>query len=170
MDAEPASCQGDVVGAERPGDTAGGELLERAHHLSTLGEALAAARGDRGVLVLLAGEAGGGKTALLRRFCATCEPVERVLWGSCDPLFTPRPLGPFLDIAEEAGGELRDLVSAGAKPYQIAAAVVRAAQSSRGTILILEDLHWGRRGDARRAESAGSPDRGDPRPRDRDLP
>ena len=24
----------------------------------------------------------------------------RVLWGGCDPMFTPRPLGPLLDIAE----------------------------------------------------------------------
>jgi DNA-binding CsgD family transcriptional regulator/tetratricopeptide (TPR) repeat protein len=132
------------VGVEQATDTAsGGELLERSHHLSALREALAATVGARrGVLVLVGGEAGGGKTTLLRRFCATCEPVDHVLWGSCDPLFTPRPLGPFIDIAQETGGELRDLVAAGARPYQIAAAVVRAAQASRGTIVVLEDLHW----------------------------
>jgi DNA-binding CsgD family transcriptional regulator/tetratricopeptide (TPR) repeat protein len=132
------------VGVEQAGDTAsGGELLERSHHLSALHEALAATLGARrGILVLLGGEAGGGKTTLLRRFCATREPVDRVLWGSCDPLFTPRPLGPFLDIAQETGGELRDLMAAGAKPYQIAAAVARMAQASRGTIIVLEDLHW----------------------------
>jgi DNA-binding CsgD family transcriptional regulator/tetratricopeptide (TPR) repeat protein len=126
------------------GETAsGGELLERSYHLSTLREALAAALGTRrGVLVLLGGEAGGGKTTLLRRFCTGRKPVERVLWGSCDPLFTPRPLGPFIDIADETRGELHDLVTAGAKPYQIAAALVRAAQASRGTIIVLEDLHW----------------------------
>jgi DNA-binding CsgD family transcriptional regulator/tetratricopeptide (TPR) repeat protein len=144
MDLGPAPCQGESVGVEQAGDTASGEkLLERSHHLSALREALAATVGARrGVLVLLRGEAGGGKTALLRRFCATCEPVDRVLWGSCDPLFTPRPLGPFIDIAHETGGDLGDLVAAGAKPYQIAASVVRAAQAGRGTIVVLEDLHW----------------------------
>jgi DNA-binding CsgD family transcriptional regulator len=144
MDVGPAPCQGEIVGVEPAAGTASGEeLLERSHHLSTLVEALAATLATRrGVLVLLGGEAGGGKTTLLRRFCATCEPVDQVMWGSCDPLFTPRPLGPFLDIAQETGGELHDLVTAGAKPYQIMAAVSRMAQARRGTIIILEDLHW----------------------------
>jgi tetratricopeptide (TPR) repeat protein len=144
MDLGPAPCHADMVGVEQARDTAsGGELLERSHHLSALHEALAASlAGHRGVLVLLQGEAGGGKTTLLRRFCATCEPVDQMLWGSCDPLFTPRPLGPFVDIAQDTSGELRDLVAGGAKPYQIAAALVRAAEARRSTVIVLEDLHW----------------------------
>jgi DNA-binding CsgD family transcriptional regulator len=132
------------VGVVPADDTASGEeLLERSQHLSALGEALALTVATRrGILVLLGAEAGGGKTTLLRRFCATCEPVDQVMWGSCDPLFTPRPLGPFLDIAHDAGGELRDLADTGAKPYQIAAAVARTAQASRSAIIVLEDLHW----------------------------
>jgi DNA-binding CsgD family transcriptional regulator len=144
MDSAAAPCQGEVVRVERADDTASrGELLEREHHLSTLRAALATTRGGRGgILVLLAGDAGGGKTALVRRFLAGCEPVERVLWGSCDPLFTPRPLGPFLDIAQETGGELKELVASGAKPYVIASAIARACQASRGAVVVVEDLHW----------------------------
>jgi DNA-binding CsgD family transcriptional regulator/tetratricopeptide (TPR) repeat protein len=144
MDAGPASCQGEEMGDEYAGNTLlRGELLERFHHLSALRDALAGTRETQaGVLVLLGGEAGGGKTTVLRHFCAECGPAGRVLWGSCDPLFTPRPLGPFLDIAQEADGELPDLMAAGAKPYQIAAAMVRTAQANRGTIIVLEDLHW----------------------------
>ncbi|WP_433303472.1 ATP-binding protein [Actinoplanes sp. CA-030573] len=120
-----------------------GELLERSHQLSALREAVAATvAGHRGVLVLLAGEAGGGKTTVLRRFCAAGRPIERVLWGACDPLFAPRLLGPFLDIAQETGGELSALMAAGAKPYQVAASVSRVAQAVRGTVVVLEDLHW----------------------------
>jgi DNA-binding CsgD family transcriptional regulator/tetratricopeptide (TPR) repeat protein len=131
-----ARCQCGGVSAEP-------ELLERSYHLSVLRDACGTTEAQRrGVLVLLGGEAGGGKTALLRRFVGTYGPADRVLWGSCDPLFTPRPLGPFLDIAQNVGGELGDLVAAGAKPYQIAAAIVRAAQAARGTIVVLEDLHW----------------------------
>ena len=110
--------------------------------------------GDGGVLVLLGGEAGGGKTALVRRFCRQTQGP--VLWGACDPLFTPRPLGPFTDIAQDAGGELQDLLAAGAKPYQVAAAIVRGQahrdHRSRGPAL-------GRRGHARRPEPARPPDR-----------
>ena len=132
--AEPCHCGG--VSAEP-------ELLERSFHLSVLRDALVTTQAERrGVLVLLGGEAGGGKTALLRRFIGTDELPGRVLWGSCDPLFTPRPLGPFLDIAQDVGGELGELAAAGAKPYQIAAALVRAAQAARGTIMVLEDMHW----------------------------
>ncbi|HEY7271531.1 MAG TPA: LuxR C-terminal-related transcriptional regulator [Actinoplanes sp.] len=118
-------------------------LLERSYHLSVLHDAASTTAAERqGVLVLLGGEAGGGKTALLRHFAGACAPAGRVLWGSCDPLFTPRPLGPFLDIAQDVGGELGELVAAGAKPYAIAAALVRAAQAAHGTIIVLEDLHW----------------------------
>jgi DNA-binding CsgD family transcriptional regulator/tetratricopeptide (TPR) repeat protein len=132
------------VGVEPAADTASDEvLLERSQQVSALSEALAATVATRrGILVLLGGEAGGGKTALLKRFCASCAPTSQVMWGSCDPLFTPRPLGPFLDIGQETGGELRDLTAAGAKPYQIAAAVARMAQASPSTIIVLEDLHW----------------------------
>src|SRR5262245_53215296 len=137
------------MGAEEAGG-----LFERSQHLSTLDEALAATLDGRGgILVLLSGEAGAGKTALLRRFLAGADgrsassrashtPAGSVLWGSCDPLFTPRPLGPFIDIAQETAGELRALVRTGARPHQIAAAIGRAAQASKPTIIVLEDLHW----------------------------
>ena len=89
--------------------------------------------------MLLEGEAGGGKTSLVREFCSG---LDRVLWGSCDPLFTPRPLGPLLEIAQQAGGELAALAESGGKPYQLAAALVRAAGERPGTVIVLEDLHW----------------------------
>ena len=114
-------------------------LLERSPHLATLREARETARRGRGMLVLLGGEAGGGKTALLRSFAAEC---DRVLWGACDPLFTPRPLGPFVDIAHETGGELRDLLDAGAKPHEVVPVVAREAGARPGTVVVLEDLHW----------------------------
>ena len=81
-----------------------------------LGEAFAdPTRRGRGRLVFVGGEAGVGKTALLARFCADVTGT-RVLWGACDALFTPRPLGPLLDVAEATGGELEELVEAGQPP------------------------------------------------------
>ncbi|MBU2668199.1 LuxR C-terminal-related transcriptional regulator [Actinoplanes bogorensis] len=113
-----------------------GELAERDGQLAALGEAASA---GHGVLVLLGGEAGSGKTALLRRFAAG---RPRVLWGSCDPLFTPRPLGPFADMARGTGGELLELVDGGARAYRIADALVRASEAAPGTIIVVEDVHW----------------------------
>jgi predicted ATPase len=48
--------------------------------------------GPAGRLLLVGGEAGVGKTSLLREYVEPC--AGRVLWGACDPLQTPRPLGP----------------------------------------------------------------------------
>ncbi len=119
-----------------------GQLLERSRCLSILGESLAGVRSDSsGRLVLVAGEAGVGKTLLLRRFCDDQRDSARVLWGACEALFTPRPLGPFLDVAAEIGGELQELTESSAMPHELAAALLRELQR-RATILVVEDVHW----------------------------
>ena len=73
-------------------------LLERTGELAALERPLAKARDGRGSLVLVSGEAGIGKTALVRAFCDAHRGGARVLWGVCDPLFSPRPLGPLLTV------------------------------------------------------------------------
>ena len=119
-----------------------GALLEREESLSTLGELLGSVRStSAGRLVLVSGEAGVGKTALLRCFCDALGPRTRVLWGNCDPLFTPRPLGPLLAVAEDAGGELAELVSGVVLPHELVAALVRDLRAQIPTVLVLEDVH-----------------------------
>ena len=122
----------------RPGD-----LLERAGQLAVLQEALASAGRDRrGAVALICGEAGVGKTALLRSFGDEVARSQRVLWGTCDPLFTPRPFGPLFAIAEGTGGELGPALAQGANPHQVALALARELGSPAPTLLVLEDLHW----------------------------
>jgi DNA-binding CsgD family transcriptional regulator/tetratricopeptide (TPR) repeat protein len=117
------------------------ELLERLDHLEALDEALLAVGASRrGRLVLVTGEAGIGKTALLRRFCEAHADV-RILWGTCDPLFTPRPLGPLFDIAERVDGEFQELLDRGATAHEVGTALMREA-SRTPTIVVLDDVHW----------------------------
>src|SRR3954453_20926328 len=115
-------------------------LLERDHPLEVLRDRALRAAGGRGSVVLVAGEAGVGKTVLLRAF-AERAPVP-VLWGMCDSLSTPRPLGPLRDVADELGpavvGVLRDATA----QHEIFAAVLGALRG-RPRALVVEDLHWG---------------------------
>jgi DNA-binding CsgD family transcriptional regulator len=115
-------------------------LLERDSVLGDLRDALAEAAARRGRFVLVAGEAGVGKSAAVRAFCAEARGSARVLWGGCDALFTPRPLGPFLDIAEESGGELEAAVNEGAPA--VVAALLGLARPGSATIVVVEDVHW----------------------------
>ena len=85
-------------------------LLERDEYVVQLDTGLASASEGSGLLVSVEGEAGSGKTALVRQYCETHSAQARVLRGTCDPLFTPAPPGPILDVAESAGGELGELV------------------------------------------------------------
>jgi DNA-binding CsgD family transcriptional regulator/tetratricopeptide (TPR) repeat protein len=129
-------------GAPATAPNTSSELLERTHELSTLGECLEMVKSSsRGRVVLVAGEAGVGKTVLLRRFFDECRGGARLLWGACDALFTPRPLGPFLDIAESTGGELGELVETGARPHEVMAALMRELRTRTPTVLVLEDVH-----------------------------
>jgi len=81
------------------------EILERDLLLEELDNALADAGRGHGRLVLVRGEAGIGKTTLVREF--TAGRARRTLWGICDPVEPPRPLAPVFDIAGQAGGELQ---------------------------------------------------------------
>ena len=119
------------------------ELLERSRELSTLGDWLSAVvSSSHGRLALVGGEAGVGKTALLRRLRHEHRDGPRFLWGGSEALFTPRPLGPLLDIAELTGGELAEVVATDAKPHDVVGALIRELGSRAPTVLVLEDLHW----------------------------
>jgi ATP/maltotriose-dependent transcriptional regulator MalT len=118
-------------------------LLERTDELSRLADLLQEVeRGRRGQIVLLGGEAGVGKTSLLRQFRDGAAGRTRVLAGSCDPLFTPRPLGPLLAVAHECGGELETVVESGAMPYEVVSALARELGARVPTVFVLEDVHW----------------------------
>ncbi len=118
------------------------ELLERESFLQALAEYAGEAGQRDGRLVLVSGESGIGKTALLEAFQQAANGT-RWLWGACDGLRTPRPLGPLFDIGLQLGGELRNLCRQGAPRDRLFAAFL-AELSAPGTftVTVMEDLHW----------------------------
>jgi tetratricopeptide (TPR) repeat protein len=117
-------------------------LVERTGELEVLEQAFERVRdGGAGELLFVAGEAGVGKTSLLRAFADGSHRTP-VLWGTCDPLFTPRPLGPLLALAERDGGALDEPLGNGARPHEVAAALAGELSRQRASVFVVDDLHW----------------------------
>jgi predicted ATPase len=124
------------------GDTLIVQLLERGVALAALAEYAREARHGDGRLVLVAGEAGIGKSALVEQLQADL-PEARWSWGACDGLFTPRPLRPLFDLADQLGGELDELVRAGAAREDLFRALLRQVSGPGGlSVVVIEDVHW----------------------------
>jgi DNA-binding CsgD family transcriptional regulator len=114
-------------------------LLEREALLDRLAGEYTIAT-DSGRAVLVGGEAGSGKTALVRVFAGRIGPPARVTVSHCDPLDTPRPLAGIADLAWALGGELAAAVDGGAPVHHVARGLLDAAE--RVGPIVIEDLHW----------------------------
>jgi DNA-binding CsgD family transcriptional regulator len=119
-----------------------GQLLERDGELDVLGAALDSAAAGHGCVVLIFGEAGIGKTTLLRSFAARAKGRARVLIGACDDLLTPRTLGPLRDAAAGGTGPLATAIAAGNRDDLLLAVRDELADGTRPTVLVIEDVHW----------------------------
>ncbi len=123
-------------------DTVTVGLLERDAQLASLTSYAEEARHGDGRLVLVGGEAGVGKSALVEQ-AQRDVPGAQWLWGACDGLFTPRPLGPLFDIASKLGGELLELCQADASREELFQALLRQiSESAELHVLVMEDVHW----------------------------
>lgn len=116
------------------------KLLERDSFLTDLTTLLDEATSGQGRVVFLSGEAGVGKTTLVKEFCHTVEQKALVAVGACDPLSTPRPLGPLLDVAGILGG-LEDALQGTSRDHLFRTLLTNLATSDT-TLLIFEDVHW----------------------------
>lgn len=118
------------------------ELIEREHHLRLLNETWNQVQAGKGRLALVSGEAGIGKTSLVERFVSEQRPSARVLWGACDALFSPQPLGPFIEIAVQIQAGLAEFARPGADRLAFSSELFIHLQSAGPTVVVIEDLHW----------------------------
>jgi DNA-binding CsgD family transcriptional regulator len=113
------------------------ELLERDRELALFGRAFESAATGTGTGIALSGESGAGKSALVASALRATHGL-RVLRGQCEPLRTPRPLGPVRDLGL-AG--LEELVRSDARLSDIGEHVY-ATLGAEPTVVVVEDLHW----------------------------
>ena len=116
-------------------------LLEREPHLAMLEAAFEGSTEGHGQVALVCGEAGIGKTALVRHFASGIATTTRLLWSACDPLFTPQPLGPLYDIATDMGSGVLSKLDGGRDWLTIARSLL-IDLARKATVLVIEDIHW----------------------------
>lgn len=119
------------------------DLLERQSDIILLDAALERARAGDGQFVLVSGEAGIGKTALVEQFMRRHRGSTRVLRGYCDPLLTPSALGPLHDISRELGGEMSKHFDEEGLASSLFARVLEILITlPQPALLVVEDIHW----------------------------
>jgi DNA-binding SARP family transcriptional activator/tetratricopeptide (TPR) repeat protein len=116
-------------------------LVERDDLLGTLHGLHEEAIAGSGRLVLVHGEAGVGKSALVREWGSLAAAQSPVLWGACDPLSSPRPLGPLVDVAPHLDPQVDELLRSGERDGLFEAALA-SLEAMSPAVLMIEDLHW----------------------------
>ncbi|HEU5417151.1 MAG TPA: AAA family ATPase [Streptosporangiaceae bacterium] len=143
-----------------PTVAAGGVLIGRDSELAMLGTLVTEAARGRGAAVLIEGEPGIGKSALVRAGVAGAASLAcPVFWGAGDELGQALPLLPFLEglrVREPSASPRRNTiiallrgelaadrgVDASAALAEQLLALIAEQCASQPTILVVDDLQW----------------------------
>ena len=117
------------------------ELIERTDVLSLLQTEFEKTIRGEGHCVLINGEAGIGKTALVKSFCKQQECI--IYQGSCDALFTPRPLAPLYDIIWQIKKDLWSVSHTIEERSELFLKVFyELSLHNKNILIVFEDIHW----------------------------
>lgn len=116
-------------------------LLERDDQLATLARAVDDAMGSAGSIVVVTGEAGIGKSSLVKALYEIRPQGTRWLAGWCDDLAAARVLGPLRDVATHTGGDLAAALQTGDR-NEVGDALLGELADGGPTVLVVEDVHW----------------------------
>ncbi|HKH62384.1 MAG TPA: AAA family ATPase [Flavitalea sp.] len=119
------------------------DLIERDGFFELLQTKLESVASGEGHCVLISGEAGIGKTSIVKAFYTDKKSSCNIYLGTCDDLFTPRPLAPLYDMLiqmqvsiGENNGKVVDRVRL------FTGFLNELENQTRTTLIIIEDVHW----------------------------
>ena len=119
------------------------KLIERDLFLSQMQQVFSDIASGEGHCILVSGEAGIGKTSLCKAFCKAIAKESIVYHGTCDALFTPRPLGPILDIIWQMQNQsLENAVSISDRSSLFNHFLHELTGKKQTTVIVIEDVHW----------------------------
>lgn len=117
------------------------ELAERTEYFEQLTGLYRNAEAGEGHTVFLMGEAGIGKTSVVNTFLKGIPETTSILVGGCDPLSTPRPLGPLYDIATQVSPGFQSVLKNEKQRHLIFSSLLEEL-SLRNVVIVFEDIHW----------------------------
>ena len=115
------------------------ELVERDDFLSMMQKTFDEVVTGEGHCILISGEAGIGKTSLVRAFSKEKKDDCQLYFGACDALFTPRPLAPIYDIALQIKDDSWDTDD---RSILFTGIFRELENQKKATLIIVEDIHW----------------------------
>ena len=117
-------------------------LIERDVFMTSLQKHFANVAGGEGHCILLSGEAGIGKTALVKAFCKKQADDCSIYHGACDDLFTPRPLAPLYDVLWQVNKDRWPVPPSNEERSVLFAAFFQELSTKKEKLLIVfEDIH-----------------------------
>jgi DNA-binding CsgD family transcriptional regulator len=119
------------------------ELIERNKFLASLAASFEKVVEGEGHCILLSGEAGIGKTSIIKAFCKDKKSEFDIYQGTCDSLFTPRLLAPLYDIVCQIKNDLwPDSDDAIDRVKLFGNLFNELRNQEKPIIIIFEDIHW----------------------------
>ena len=119
------------------------ELIERDEFLGLLQSAFTAVATGEGHCIFICGEAGIGKTSLVKAFRRTLKKEQPFFQGTCDALFTPRPLAPLYDIIPQLKmNPLHQRSGMTERTRLFGDFFQDLSNRSSPVVIVFEDIHW----------------------------
>ena len=119
------------------------ELIERDSFLTALRSQFEFVSEGEGRSIFVSGEAGIGKTSLIKAFCNEVKNKCNIYLGICDALFTPRPLAPLYDVLLQLGKTIPEgNIDITNRTAFFTNFLHELNDREKVNMIVFEDIHW----------------------------